>query len=328
MTDCAVCYATDVNFMLPTLISAAGLRRFVPAHRADIYILAFDDDAERITRVAAAARGLQITIVPMASRMLGGVDWSAANVTHVPQATLGRFFLDDVLPQRCARIVYLDGDTWIRRDPSALVDYRIPEGRLAAAEDISSFCCDDVTAHGRFVRDYFHGIGLHPGCGYFNAGVFAVGRATWRTVARDALGFFVANTAACKFHDQSALNAVVGDRRLRLSPAWNFQTPYRYWRTDAEANPAIYHFTQGPKPWTGAVEPWAEMFLPYQREIDRFAALDLPLQRLSSSDVARANALSRWQDRKLRYLFPHRLWTRRRMLRRFLADSPVMPAAA
>lgn len=33
MTDRAVCYVGDMNFMLPTLIAAIQIRRFVPAHK-------------------------------------------------------------------------------------------------------------------------------------------------------------------------------------------------------------------------------------------------------------------------------------------------------
>jgi hypothetical protein len=28
-TDCAICYVSDINFLLPSLVSAAGVRRFV-----------------------------------------------------------------------------------------------------------------------------------------------------------------------------------------------------------------------------------------------------------------------------------------------------------
>jgi len=51
---------------------------------------------------------------------------------------------------------------------------------------------------------------------------FAVSRSTWRLIAAEAYKFFVENIAACKYHDQSALNAVVGKRRLRFIASLEF----------------------------------------------------------------------------------------------------------
>jgi hypothetical protein len=53
---------------------------------------------------------------------------------------------------------------------------------------------------------------------------FSHSRRTWRSIMADAHNSFAVNTAACKNHDQSALNAVAHDRRVRLSLQWNFQT--------------------------------------------------------------------------------------------------------
>jgi lipopolysaccharide biosynthesis glycosyltransferase len=204
----------------------------------------------------------------------------------------------------------------------------VPNGRLAAVEDISFFCRHDVTAHGRSVRKYFRGLGINPENGYFNAGVFSVTRNTWRALANEALEFFVSNTETCRYHDQSALNAVIGDRRLRLSPAWNFQTPYRYWNIEKEIGPVVYHFTQGPKPWNGPVEPWIEVSNLYESQIPAFARLGLPLERLPEARIAALNAHSRMYKRKLRCLFPLRLHARREMLRKLVSASVPRTVAA
>jgi lipopolysaccharide biosynthesis glycosyltransferase len=313
--ECAVCYVTDRNFLLPSLVAAVGLRRFVPAHKADVFIFAIDLDDAEIDRVARIVQADAIQVVRMDSKSFPDAEWAQANKTHVPLATLGRFFIDDLLPEATRRLVYLDGDTWVRRDPSALIDTVFEEGRFAAVEDITFFSRNDITGHGRSVRRYLAGLGIDGDRGYFNAGVFATSRTTWRNVTAEALQFFKDNTAACLYHDQSALNAVVGDRRIRLSPRWNFQTPFRYWSVDAQVDPVIYHFTQASKPWSGPVLPWAELFDPYEPELERFNSLALPMNRLSSEAIDTANQQARRQMQRLRWLMPLRLLGRRRAFR-------------
>ncbi len=328
MNECAVCYVTDLNFMLPTLISAVRIRNFVPANKADIYIFSIDDGDGTTEDISTFLQSFNIHILQINSNKFSGIDWSRTNKTHVPLATMGRFFMDGLLPDSCKRIVYLDGDTWVKRDPSKLIDFKVPEGRFAAVEDISFFCRNDLTSHGHTVRKYFRGLGIDAESGYFNAGVFSVTRKTWRPLANEALKFFMGNTEVCKYHDQSALNAVVGDRRLRLSPAWNFQTPYRYWNVEREIDPVIYHFTQGPKPWNGPVEPWIELFTLYESRISVFAELKLPLERLPGVKIAALNAHSRMYERKLRCLFPFRLRARKEMLRKLVSASVPQTVAA
>ena len=262
-------------------------------------------------------------VVHMAARHFTEIDWARANKTHVPLATLGRFFMDGLLPGATRRLVYLDGDTWITSDPSALIETTFPDGKFAAAEGMCFFCRHDFTAYGRFVRSYFRGLGIDGDKGYFNAGVFAVNRNTWRVIAAEALDFFKRSIDACKYHDESALNAVVGNRRLRLSPAWNFQTPYRYWNVEKNVNPAIYHLAQGHKPWTGPIEPWAELFPLYQKELSALSGLKLPVKSLAQSAIVAANAEARWQENKLTWLLPMRLRQRRTEISKILATSTL-----
>ena len=187
-------------------------------------------------------------------------------------------------------------------------------GGCAAAEDSLFFCRNDLSSHGRFTRDYLRGLGLERQDGYFNAGVLAADRKTWCTITSEALAFFKANVEACKFHDQSALNAVAGRRRIRLDPRWNFQTLFRYWHLEDQIQPAIYHFTQTFKPWNGPIEPWSDLFEPYQAELEKLRQAGLPLKTLDAGEVEQANALSNRLKTRLKWLMPLRLRTRKRAL--------------
>jgi lipopolysaccharide biosynthesis glycosyltransferase len=299
MTDCAVCYVSDLNFLLPTLVSAIGLRRYVAAAEAGVFIYAADLETARIMELQHFLMPYSINVIPMDGTTYKMYDPDKFNQTHVSPAALGRFFMEDALPARYKRIVYIDGDTWIRRDPSALINASVPEGRLAAAEDMVFFRNNNFTKHGKSVRDYFAGLGLDEKNGYFNSGVLAASRNTWRQISGEAFKFFLANTTLCKYHDQSALNAIIGDRRLRLSQKWNFQTPFRYLGIENKVDAAIYHFTMFPKPWMGKSEPWKEIYEPYMGRVELFRDLKFPLKRLETSTIDNHN---RAMERKFRIL--------------------------
>jgi lipopolysaccharide biosynthesis glycosyltransferase len=313
-TECAVCYVSDLNFLLPTLVSAINLRAFVPAQKADVYIFVIDEP-DRIPELNEFLKPHSISVLPLDSKTFGTFDEAGWNKTHVPPSALGRFFISDILPSGHKRILYLDGDTFVASDPSALIDFPIPEGRFAAVEDITYFCRNDMVGYGRTARPYFEELGIDGDKGYFNSGVFLVPAETWRTLAQEASRYFKSNVRKCRYHDQSALNAVVGGRRMQLSLAWNFQTPFRYLGVEKNVAPKIYHFTQHPKPWMGPVEPWSKMFPIYENAIRPLAHLNLPRNILSGDEVAATNRCDAHLRNKLKYIFPLRLLLRHRMVK-------------
>src|SRR6202041_3509581 len=97
--------------------------------------------------------------------------------------------------------------------------------------------------------------------------------------------FFKNNMGICKFCDQSALNAVMGDRRLRLSLKWNFQSPARFMGVEDNIDPAIYHFTQYAKPWMGECKPWQNVHAEYREALKPFDGLALPIKKLDRAEV-------------------------------------------
>jgi lipopolysaccharide biosynthesis glycosyltransferase len=292
-TECAVCYASDINFLLPSLVSATGLRKFVPAHKADIYIFLVDEEA-RVEELNRFLMPYDIHVIPMDSRAYGGFDKDEFHKTHVPPVTLSRFFMDAMLPDSCRRIVYIDGDTWMRRDPSALIEAIVPDGKFAAVSDINYFRCEEMSARGKNMRAYFKGLGINPKKGYFNAGVFATSRKTWKEIAPAAYKFFTENTAICRTHDQSALNVVVGDRRLPLSLKWNFQTRFRYLGVENQIEPCIYHFTEPTKPWLEECGPWKDVQPAYQNSMTPFSTLNLPI-KIFDAGIVSGNTQMTWK---------------------------------
>jgi lipopolysaccharide biosynthesis glycosyltransferase len=292
--ECAVCYVADNNFLLPSLVSAASVRQFVPPHKADIFIFTVGVDTIRAGEVDRVSATRGIHVLPIDSSAFGSVDQNRLSRTYTPLATLGRFFMEDLLPPAIQRIVYLDGDTWITQDPTALIEAIVPPGRFAAAEDTIFFRQTKGLGYtANNIRNYFSQLGLKPENGYFNAGVFAVSRDTWRGIAREAFSFFQKNIDICKRFDQSALNVVVGDRRLRLSSKWNFLTQLKIWGADRYVVPHILHFNLYPKPWMGACDPWTDMHPKYKAALVPFTSLNLPLKILGAEEIARINVANK-----------------------------------
>ena len=131
--DCAICYVSDFNFILPTLISAIEFRRWASPSLADIYILSIGIDFALFERIAEYLASFSIRILRLDPRKIAGFDPSLYSKTHVPSSTLGRFFATSVIPSGYKRFIYIDGDTWVAADPTPLVLYQPPIGMIAAA---------------------------------------------------------------------------------------------------------------------------------------------------------------------------------------------------
>lgn len=315
MSSKAICYVTDIGFLFPSIASIKSAFPFYRAHDASVYLFVIDVAEDIAAAVAKELADCRVEVVRMDSAMFSGFDRADFNQTHVPLATLGRFFVDPLLPDSIREVIYVDGDTLINGDIGALLETIVPEGRFLAAEDISSFCRNDLTAYGDSVRAYFADIGIGDAMGYFNAGVFKADRRTWRTIGEEAYAFFTANAARCRFHDQSALNATVRDRRLILSTKYNFQTPYLPWFVERSVAPVLYHFTQFPKPWMGQCPPWGRFHDRYQALEDLRVRLALPAKKQDASEIRLRFKEHRAQLIKLYGpLLPRLLSRRRRFL--------------
>ena len=319
--EVAVCYVSDVNFLLGTLISLRSLRQFAATDAAETYVFYVDPEPDMIERVRQAAAGYGATLVPLRIGDQIDLEGKSWNRTHVPLATLGRFYIERHLPAHIKRILYVDGDTLFARDPSELLRFVPQAGMLAAAEDISYYARNDCGGYGAKTRQYFAGLGIDGSRGYLNAGLLLARREAWRSIVTEAARYFERHSDKCKYHDQSALNAVVGDRRTRLSPLWNFQTPFCYWGVRESVEPKVFHFTEFPKPWMGNVAPWRFLDAAIKEAVAEVSDLRLPAQALSAEQIRTYDRLRSGQARRLSSRMPVRLLLRRREFGRLVEEA-------
>jgi lipopolysaccharide biosynthesis glycosyltransferase len=264
----AVVYVTDAGYALPSAASAIAVRRSLPASVADVYIVAVDIDDRAFEGLSAFLDQHQVSVVRLKDRSFASFNTQLFNKTHVPIASVARFFLLDALPRTYERILYLDGDVWPSADLGALLAMDIPSGMIAAAEDTLYYCRNDLGDHGDAARAYFGAIGIDPAAGYFNAGVLVADTLSLQEIFRDAFAYFMKNTSACRYHDQSALNATTVGRRVRLSPKWNFLTAYRDWGIAPASDAKLMHFAGGFKPWTTPSPYYPGVFELYRTAFD------------------------------------------------------------
>jgi hypothetical protein len=133
-------------------------------------------------------------------------------------------------------------------------------------------------------------LGLDRDAGYFNAGVILTRADTWRSLSTEAFGFFLDHMELCLYHDQSALNAVAGRRRVRLAPQWNFAASYFDWHIKPPTPPQIVHFAGGEKPW---LLPFHSFYTAYADEFAPLAPLGLGHKALSQAEI-KAQARRAW----------------------------------
>lgn len=316
-----VFYITDAGFAVPTLVSIESLRRWRPARNLRINVVLLDINQERVEAFADLAQDLSLQIHSLRTNALASLDNESFNPTHVPLATLARFLIPEFFRNEDYDILYVDGDTLFVQDPGELLDFPAPEIGLLAAEDQSYFYANDYGKTGKNIRAYFANIGVKAKQGYFNAGVLKFRTREWITISKDCLTFLEDNLSICQYHDQSSLNAIVGSKRVRLSPIWNFKPSYWNWGVSEITEPKLLHFVGGDKPWMGKLEIWSKLYPEYIAAVERRKHKSFLLRAWGEEEQAARRKAEMLQQIKENTIFLRRKARRREMFRDLVETS-------
>jgi lipopolysaccharide biosynthesis glycosyltransferase len=208
------------------------------------------------------------------------------NKEWISRATLFRLGLENLAPQDCERILYLDSDLVIKGDVRPLWNTDLKGRAIAAATDV------DVDA-----RSFAGKWMLGSGQGYFNAGVLLIDLAKIRKERSfsKALDFVARHSPDLPYSDQDALNWTFWGGWLPLESKWNVQrlsvvearSIGRKARGRFLNEALIVHFTGSAKPWVrNSYHPWAWLYwrylhcTPFTEEVRGASAI-------SSIDLAR-----------------------------------------
>jgi hypothetical protein len=278
MPRCSVCFVSDDRALFPTLLAAIQARAQLPEAAADVILFAIDPGQRAATTFGRICAAENIGFRSVAAATLGGA--GGASMVAAVGGSVGmyaRLFLDRFVPDEYDQILYLDGDVQIRRPLAPLVQAVVAPGRFLAARDPMTFVTDEPGPEGEPVRRYMDGLGLRPDQRgrYFNSGVLRINRHGWARIGQDAFAFLRAQGERCRFHDQSALNAVAAGQHDALSFRWNFPIFFRNCGVEPAIAPVVYHFMSSPKPWQGNFPPWnAEAVTPYRALLRQYPQLD------------------------------------------------------
>ncbi len=319
MKQTAVVFVTDRGFLVPSLVAALQvLQQADVAAIADVAVILIDLDDGRIDALNQMMEGTGLRLFKMESGLYLPPDSTFFKRSHVPKATLARLALHKVLPSQYENIVYLDGDIQITGSIAPLVRHRVRDGFIAAGTDGMWLCRGDIGGFWSANSAYLAALGIPDAVDYFNAGVLAFRMPTWRDMAPRALDFFSRNPERCRYHDQSALNAVFAGRVEKLSPIYNFVSLCGELEISDEVKPRIIHFTGGKKPWNYAGPPWHGRFLEtYRAFLGRYPQLAAHLD-LRPSDEDEQPSTNMSAIFKTYLLLPWRHVKRRARLRDYL----------
>lgn len=170
---------------------------------------------------------------------------------------LSRLFLDKLLPKKLKKVLYMDGDTICRGSLKELWNTDL-KGKIIGASI-------EPTYNNKRKNDL--GLTEYP---YYNAGVLLIDLEKWsnKNIGEEILEFYYKNNGRLFANDQDAINAVLKDDIVTISPKYNFyniyyQYPYSTLKRllkqvdyipkkmfiDAKQNPTIIHYLGEERPW-------------------------------------------------------------------------------
>ena len=192
--------------------------------------------------------------------------------------TYFRFFIPVLLEDKIKKVLYLDADIICTNKLDSLFNTDITN--YAAGMILDARYCE-ITKFNRLNYEMKYG--------YFNAGVMLINLDYWRIndISKKLITYVNDNKELCFSHEQDAINAILHDKILRLSPAFNIQTillqyyffkdlrtcpqniqyEFKYEKKiwpeleEALSLPVLIHFTDFYKPWHKSCKvPFTELW--------------------------------------------------------------------
>ena len=285
MRTTCICFITNADYLLPTLVAASGARRFA-SDRAHVLALLIDDDRARAALFRRAFAERRIELVELPTRVLDG--------RHIMHARLD---LDRLLPDRYEDFLYIDSDAQVAASLDPLVDVELDDRMILAAPDPMSMIFDLANGRADDLRKYFASIGFAPEqlAGYFNSGVIRARQDAWKRIGAAALER-AKSMRGLRFPDQDVLNLVAGTAHRPISLRWNFPAFFMHAGLQRTIAPSIVHFMSNPRPWHGPFLPWGRAgHRPYLDIVDEFPELRSQLPSLPAPKYARLVLQQVWK---------------------------------
>lgn len=242
-------YAMGLAVMLRSAASVLGEGRGLVAHVLTRRLSA--ENRERVLRSLPTGR-VEVSWIDVPPDRMPDVTGRIRGFDWITVEAYDRLLLPEFLPD-LDKVIYLDSDLVVCRDPGRLWDLDTGDALLLAAPELDPDC-RYVSSKKGIAR--YEELGLREDLDVFNSGVMVLDLAACREsyLTRRVFDYLEATHGEGGWHDQDALNAMVAGRWGRLEPRWNVtmhlfrkRGPRR--APDIGADPFIIHFNSSVKPW-------------------------------------------------------------------------------
>jgi lipopolysaccharide biosynthesis glycosyltransferase len=156
--------------------------------------------------------------------------------SHLTESAFARIFLEDVIPSKYTKCLYLDVDLYINDSIIELLNLKINKTCLAMSYG-------GIPTLNPFFSKFSN---------YFNSGVLLINLVKWRKLNVKKKCFELIDIyGSFEYADQDLLNSVLKDSWSELNYKFNYLYPTP--STQAKLNnPVIVHFAGSGKPWARA----------------------------------------------------------------------------
>jgi lipopolysaccharide biosynthesis glycosyltransferase len=253
-----VAFGCDAGFAPHVAATIASIVRKTPAHKLHFLMMQDGFDEDQIETLQAVAPAAEFTWISMADFQLP--EYQVSN--HISSATLFRLGLEQLAPETCKRLIYLDADLIVIGNLEELWNLDLQGASIGGAPDPGlSKAIPVVDPHWeRWAGD--------EDAPYMNAGVMLI---DLEQVRRErgfsrALELIAQHGGELPYQDQDAINWIYWKKWTPLPLQWNVQRFQllkmfqQYMPPESEAalrDPKIIHFTGPEKPWNmEGYHPW------------------------------------------------------------------------
>ncbi|TVP75353.1 MAG: glycosyltransferase family 8 protein [Puniceicoccaceae bacterium] len=240
-----LCTATNHTYAMGAAVALCSALRRLPMGSSEPLAYVLDgglreSDWRKLCKsvTMANSRAKLIRLRPEMARFEGlPQDWGSSVMTYA------RLALPELVDE--ARILYLDADMIVQDNLAPFMNQDLEGKTIAAARDVIT-----RTISGDHLPN--EALGLNPAADYFQAGFLVIDLERWKAerVSERVLAYLRDYPEHTRYWDQSALNATLYGRWLRLADAWN--TP-AFWadvnKDGTTLEDSILHFVGPDKAW-------------------------------------------------------------------------------
>jgi len=239
-------YCFDKNFIqhFCAAVTSCIMNFGKPSTQLHFHLVTDQEDA-RLSDFLATTKsifGCEFSVHILANienNALDRIPHSIRNIYHFSLASYFRLLLPELVPAHIDKLLYLDSDTIVIGDISALLETDLKGNAIAMVLDPNS-------------EQYAKGHNLSA---YYNSGVALFSLDVWRSeeLTSKCFDYLEKPTTPVRLADQCAINVVLAERVAELDPKWNRFTYDSQVETLAlqslRDDYAIIHFTAKEKPW-------------------------------------------------------------------------------